>query len=188
MDSLKIKIGPPSKAVFDSSVSSWSFDVPVIFVNESNRIVYLPIPIPKARGFLNFFLVSSDGVLLKERYIMTALLFGEDSLKKLEGGESISFLKHVVVSQVEENDASYEASDLQNIQFFSNGWLGDIYKIKDGDYKLYAKFTCLNQTPKQKKEWLKLAHLPINDLELSRIWHGEIESNKLILNLKKQEE
>jgi hypothetical protein len=185
MDSLKIRIGPVSKVDFVKSGNAWMFDLPVTLVNSGDETLYIPNPefSYMAMGCLNFCLVNRNGITIKNSTFVMAPLFGNLNWKKLKAGESIVFSEHIFISQSEGGNSGKTAN---NIEFFSNNHLGDGYKLKDGEYKLFAIFAYDNQFPKERHRWLKLNHLPSNEVELSKFWCGKIESNSLTLNLKSE--
>jgi hypothetical protein len=185
-NSLGITIGPISEFYYYNSKHSWEFELPVNISNNCKQPLYIANPDPRydSWGDLKFFLINPDGVSMEESpdLRVRVLIFGEDCWKKLQHGKSIIFPRHVVVSQRAWADAFIEANN--NIQFFSTSWRGDSYKIREGEYKLFAKFTYDNQRPQDERRWLEWVHLPVNNVELSRFWHGKIESNHLALELK----
>ncbi len=187
-DALKIQIGLPSKVVFNKSAGWWIFDVPVNLTNESNHTLYFPnLEDPYQSGaHLNFFLVNRDGIILEERINEMVPILGVYSWNRLAAGKSIVFSKHVIVNKMEVMDAPNDSGRIINIEFFSNSCMGDSYKIREGEYTFYARFTCDNQRSEDQKWWLEQVRLPVNHTELSKFWNGKIESNHLTLELKEE--
>jgi hypothetical protein len=187
-NSLNITIGPISEFYYYNSKHSWEFELPVSISNNCGKPLYVANPDPAfdSWGDLTFFLVNRNDILIQERPSYVVLRFADDCWKKLAAGESMVFSKHVIVNQMEENDAPNDSGRLKNIEFFSNSPFGMYgkYKITAGEYKLFARFTYDNPRPQDEQRWLEWVHLPVNDAELSKFWHGKIESNHLNLELK----
>ena len=196
MDSLNIQIGPPSKIAFVKLKSqlksieqkSWEFDLPVVLINCGKNTLYIPNPEYRysSWGSPEFFLINRDDITMYESIKEAVLIFGNTSWKKLNPSESIRYSNHIVISQIEESDAPNKTIDMQSIEFYSYSGLSDKYKIKPGKYKLFARFAYEYPQIKDQKIWLEQVHLPVNNVELSRFWHGKIESNYLDLELKEE--
>ncbi len=174
---LKIEISPTSQIRYEGD--SWSFSLKMTIKNDSQQSVFLPNPTLPYISFIEeyYLLNPNNNEIIGNGKPERVSILSENSWIEIGATKYIEANRNIRIYQ--RNNDGFVRRDTHR-QSEEVRFIIDIGK-KIEDYKIFAKIV-YNKHQKAKhdfeREWINMVDFKPDRTEF---WHGEIESNRLIL-------